>query len=120
MDLPASAGSPRGVTSTRPMELPLMSFSPATGRARSQAVRTGEGLPEPWRDAHADVLASLPPYGERGGPPVPARPERRRARALTLTLALAVLAVGGTAAALTLLLHHASAPQASTPQRGGA
>jgi len=115
------AGSPRGVTSTRPMELPLMSFSPAAGPASSQAVRTAEGLPEPWRDAHADVLASLPPYGERGGPPVPARPGRRRARSLTLTLALVVLAIGGTAGAFTLLQHHASAPQASTsPQRGGA
>jgi hypothetical protein len=114
-------GSPRGVTSTRPMELPLMSFSPAAGPARSQAVRTAEGLPEPWRDAHADVLASLPPYGERGGPPVPARPGRRRARSLTLTLALVVLAIGGTAGAFTLLQHHASAPQASTsPPRGGA
>src|SRR6476620_11570523 len=88
MGLAEPAGSPRGVTSTRPMELPLMSFSPATGPARSQAVQTAEGLPEPWRDAHADVLASLPPYGERGGPPVPARPGRRRARSLTLTLAL--------------------------------
>ena len=28
------------------------------------------GLPEPWRYAHADVLASLPPYGERGKPAV--------------------------------------------------
>ena len=121
MDLAEPVGSPRGVTSTRPMELPLMSFSPATGPARSQAVQTAEGLPEPWRDAHADVLASLPPYGERGGPPVPARPGRRRARSLTLTLALVVLAIGGTAGAFTLLQHHASAPQASTsPQRGGA
>jgi hypothetical protein len=120
-DLAEPVGSPRGVTSTRPMELPLMSFSPATGPARSQAVRTAEGLPEPWRNAHADVLASLPPYGERGGPPVPARPGRRRARSLTLTLALVVLAIGGTAGAFTLLQHHASAPQASTsPQRGGA
>jgi hypothetical protein len=120
-DLAEPVGSPRGVTSTRPMELPLMSFSPATGPATSQAVRTAEGLPEPWRNAHADVLASLPPYGERGGPPVPARPGRRRARSLTLTLALVVLAIGGTAGAFTLLQHHASAPQASTsPQRGGA
>jgi len=119
MDLPASAGSPRGVTSTRPMELPLMSISLATGPASSQAVRTAEGLPEPWRDAHADVLASLPPYGERGGLPASARPGRRRAR--SLTLALVVLVIGGTAGALTLLRHHASAPQASTsPQRGGA
>jgi hypothetical protein len=121
MDLPASAGSPRGVTSTRPMELPLMSISLATGPASSQAVRTAEGLPEPWRDAHADVLASLPPYGERGGLPASARPGRRRARSLTLTLALVVLVIGGTAGAFTLLRHHASAPQASTsPQRGGA
>jgi hypothetical protein len=78
-------------------------------------------MPEPWRYAHADVLASLPPYGERGGSPVPARPGRRRGRSLALTLALVVLAVGGTAGALTLLRHHASAPQASAPpQRGGA
>src|SRR5205823_12150970 len=121
MEMPAPVGSPRGVTSTRPMELPLLSFSPAGGPARSQPVRAAEALPEPWRDAHADVLASLPPYGERGGPPVPARPGRRRARSLTLTLALVVLAIGGTAGAFTLLQHHASAPQASTsPQRGGA
>jgi hypothetical protein len=121
MDLSAPVGSPRGVTSTRPMDLPLLSFSPARDPARSQPLRMVGSLPEPWRDAHADVLASLPPYGERGSPPVPARPGRRRARALTLTLALVVLAVAGTAGALTLLRHHASAPQASTPpQRGGA
>ncbi len=120
MDLSAPAGSPRGVTSTRPMDLPLLSLSPARGPAWPQPVRTAEGLPEPWRDAHADVLASLPPYGERGSLPGPARPRRRRVRALTLTLALAVLAVGGTAGALALLQHHASAPQAGTPQRGNA
>jgi len=121
MDMPAPVGSPHGVTSTRPMDLPLLSLSPAGGPASSQPVRAAEGLPEPWRYAHADVLASLPPYGERGSPPGPARPGRRRARSLTLTLALVVLAVGGTAGALTLLRHHASAPQASAPpQRGGA
>jgi hypothetical protein len=121
MDLSEPVGSARGVTSTRPMDLPLLPFSPARGPATAQPVRTAEGLPEPWRDAHADVLASLPPYGERGTPPVPARPGRRRGRTLALTLALVVLVVGGTAGALTLLRHHASAPQASTPsQRGGA
>jgi hypothetical protein len=121
MDPSAPVGLPRGVTSTRPMDLPLLSFSPASSPARSQPVRTEEGLPEPWRDAHADVLASLPPYGERGGPPVPPRPERRRDRTLALTLALAVLAAVGTVGALTLLRHPASTPQASTtPQRGGA
>jgi hypothetical protein len=120
MDLPAQAGPPRGVTSTRPMDLSLLSFSPAGGPARSQPVRTAEGLPEPWRDAHADVLASLPPYGERGSHSAPARPGRRRARSLALTLTLVVLAVGGTAGALTLLRHHASAPQASTSPRAGA
>jgi hypothetical protein len=120
-DQPAPAGSPRGVTSTRPMDLPLLAFSPAPGPAGSQPVRAAERLPEPWRDAHADVLASLPAYGQHGSPPLPARPRRLRARALTLTLALAVLAVGGTAGALTLLQHHASAPQAGTaPRRGGA
>ncbi len=113
---------PRSVTSTRPMDLPLSSFSPARGPAGPQPVQTAGGLPEPWRYAHADVLASLPPYGERDSPPVPAEPgRRRRTRALTLTLALVVLAVGGTAAALTLLRHHASAPQAGTPpQRSSA
>ncbi|HXZ74880.1 MAG TPA: hypothetical protein VEH31_28995, partial [Streptosporangiaceae bacterium] len=121
MDLSEPVGAPRGVTSTRPMDLPLSSFSPARGPARSQPAQTAEGLPEPWRNAQADVLASLPPYGERGGPPARARPGRRRARALSLTLALVVLAVGGTAGALTLLRHHAAAPQASTPpQRSGA
>ena len=107
-------------SSTRPMDLPLLSLSPAGGPARSQPVRAAGGLPEPWRYAHADVLASLPPYGERGSPPMPARPGRRRGRSLALTLALVVLAVGGTAGALTLLRHHASTPQASTPPRGGA
>jgi hypothetical protein len=120
MDRPAPVGSPRGVTSTRPMDLPPLSFSPGDGPARSQPVRATGGLPEPWRYAHADVLASLPPYGERGSPPMPARPGRRRGRSLALTLALVVLAVGGTAGALTLLRHHASTPQASTPPRGGA
>jgi hypothetical protein len=121
MELSPSSAAPRGVTSTRPMDLPLLSFSPAGGPARSQPAQASEGLPEPWRDAHADVLASLPPYGERGSPPVRARPGRRRGRSLALTLALVVLAVGGTAGALTLLQHHASAPQASTPPlRGGA
>ena len=121
MDLSVPVGSPRGVTSTRPMDLPLLSFSPAGGAARSQSARAAGGLPQQWRDAHADVLASLPPYGERGRPPVPARPGRRRGRSLALTLALVVLAVGGTAGALTLLRHHASTPQASAPpQRGGA
>jgi hypothetical protein len=121
MDLSVPIGSPRGVTSTRPMDLPLSSFSPAPGPARPQPVQTAGGLPEPWRYAHADVLASLPPYGERGSLPVPARPGRGRARSLALTLALVVLAVGGTVGALTLLRHHASAPQASAPpQRGGA
>jgi hypothetical protein len=121
MDRPAPVGSPRGVTSTRPMDLPPLSFSPGDGPARSQPVRATGGLPEPWRYAHADVLASLPPYGERGSPPVPARPGRPRAGALMLALALVVLAIGGTAGAFTLLQHHASAPQASTsPQRGGA
>ena len=121
MDLSVPVGSPRGVTSTRPMDLPLLSFSPAGGAARSQSARAAGGLPQQWRDAHADVLASLPPYGERGSPPVPARPGRRRGRSLALTLALVVLAVGGTAGALTLLRHHASTPQASAPpQRGGA
>jgi hypothetical protein len=116
MDLPVPVGSPRGVTSTRPMDLPLLSFSPAG----SQPARAAEGMPEPWRNAHADVLASLPPYGERGSPPASARPGRR-GRSLALTLALVVLAIGGTAGAFTLLQHHASAPQASTPpQRGGA
>jgi hypothetical protein len=121
MDLPASVGSPRGVTSTRPMDLPLMSFSPADGPARSQPVRAADGLPEPWRNAHPDVLASLPPYGYRAGSLlVTGRPGRRRARSLTLTMALVVLAIGVTAGAFTLLRHHASAPQASTsPQRGG-
>jgi hypothetical protein len=116
------AGAPRGVTSTRPMDLPPSSFSPARGPAGSQPAQTADALPEPWRDAQADVLASLPPYGERGSPPpVPARPGRRRARALPLTLALVVLAAVGTAGALTLLRHHASAPQAGTPpQRSGA
>jgi len=110
MDLSESAGAPRGVTSTRPMDLPPSSF------------RQAGALPEPWRNAQADVLASLPPYGEWGGPPsAAARPGRRRARALSLTLALVVLAVGGTAGALTLLRHHASAPQASTsPPPSGA
>jgi hypothetical protein len=107
--------------STRPMDLPLLSFSPGHSPARSQPVRATGGLPEPWRYAHADVLASLPPYGERGSPPVPARPGRPRARALMLALALVALAVGGTAGALTLLRHHASAPRASAPpQRDGA
>jgi hypothetical protein len=126
-----AAGDPSPVTgddvddgnapSTRPMDLPLSSFSPARGPARSQPAQTAEGLPEPWRNAQADVLASLPPYGERGSPPMPRRPGHRRARALALTLALVVLAVGGTAGALTLLRHHAAAPQASTPpQRSGA
>ena len=107
-------------SSTPPMDLPLLAFSPAPEPDGSQPVGAAERLPEPWRDAHADVLASLPPYGERGSPPLPGRP-RRRARALTLTLALLVLAVAGTAGALTLLRHHASAPQAGTaPQRDGA
>jgi hypothetical protein len=118
MDRPAPAGSPRGVTSTRPMELPMLTLSPARGPAGSQPVRAAEGLPEPWRDAHADVLASLPAYGERGRSP--ARQGRRRGRTLALTLALAVLAVAGTVGALTLLGHHASAPQARTPPRAGA
>ena len=120
MDLSEPVGSPRGVTSTRPMDLPLLSSSPARGPAMAQPA-SAEGLPEPWRDAHADVLASLPPYGERGSPPVGARPGRRRGRTLALTLALVVLAAGGTAGALTLLRHQASAPQAGTqPQPGGA
>jgi hypothetical protein len=110
MELSSSLGAPRGVTGARPVDLPLPSFKQA------------DALPEPWRNAQADVLASLPPYGERGSPPpVPARPGRRRARALSLTLALVVLVACGTAGALTLLRHHASAPQASTPpQRSGA
>jgi hypothetical protein len=121
MELSSSSAAPRGVTSTRPMDLPLSSFSPARGPARSQPAQTAEGLPQPWRNAQADVLASLPPYGERGSPPMSARTGHRRARALALTLALVVLAVGGTAGALTLLRHHAAAPQASTsPQRSGA
>jgi hypothetical protein len=122
MDLSEPAGAPRGVTSTRPMDLPLSSFSPAHGPAGSQSAQTAHAMPEPWRNAQADVLASLPPYGERGSPPpVPARPGGRRARALSLTLALVVLAAVGTAGTLTLLRHHASAPQASTPpQRSGA
>ncbi|HYA52139.1 MAG TPA: hypothetical protein VEG33_13300 [Streptosporangiaceae bacterium] len=122
MELSSSLGAPRGVTSTRPMDLPLSAFSPARGPAGPGPAQAAEALPEPWRNAQADVLASLPPYGERGGPPsAAARPGRRRARTLSLTLALAVLAVGGTAGALTLLGHHASAPQASPPpQPGGA
>jgi hypothetical protein len=121
MELSSSLGAPRGVTSTRPMDLPLSSFSPPCGPAGSGPVQAADPLPQPWRNAQADVLASLPPYGERGGPPpVPARPGRR-ARALSLTLALVVLAAVGTAGALTLLRHHASAPQASAPpQRSGA
>jgi hypothetical protein len=85
-------------------------------------VEARPGVPEPWHDAHADVLASLPPYEPGvGGPPPPARPRRRRARLLTMVLALVVLAAGGTAAALTLLPDHSSAPQAGTPSphRGG-
>jgi len=31
------------------------------GPAKSQPVRVTEGPPEPWRYAHAEVLASLPP-----------------------------------------------------------
>ena len=114
------AGPPRSVTSTRPMDLPLSSFSPARGPATLQPVQTAGGLPEPWRYAHADVLASLPPYGESDSAPVPGRLGRRRARTLALALTLVVLAVGGTAAALTLLRHHAAAPPASAPPPGGA
>ncbi len=89
-----------GVTSTKPMNLgPRLVF------------------PEPWRDAHAVVLASLPPYTPDTASPPSARP--RRIRMLTIVLALAVLAVGGTVSAITLLHHHSSAPQASAPPPHG-
>ncbi|MGN6176158.1 MAG: hypothetical protein ACTHPS_24895 [Streptosporangiaceae bacterium] len=67
------------------------------------------GLPEPWRDARADV------------PPEPA-PERRRRRGrmLVLVLALIVLAAGGTAGAIALRRHQPTAPQAGPPRGGSA
>jgi hypothetical protein len=79
------------------------------------------GVPEPWRDARADVLAGLPPYGH--GPavePPPERPGHRRARMLTMVLVLVVLAAGGTAGAVALLRHQPTAPQAGTPPAQGA
>jgi uncharacterized membrane protein len=78
------------------------------------------GLAEPWRDARADVLAGLPPYGDRRPPePAPER-RRRRGRMLMLVLALVVLAAGGTTGAIALLRHQTTAPQAGTPRGGPA
>ncbi len=77
------------------------------------------GLPEPWRDARADVLAGLPPYRDRP-PPEPPPERRRRGRMLVLVLALVVLAAGGTAGAIALLRHQPTAPQAGTPRGGPA
>lgn len=74
------------------------------------------GLPEPWRDARADVLAGLPPYGHG---PVPEPPRRRRGRTLAMVLVLVVLAAGGTAGAIALLRHQSTAPQAGTPPANG-
>ena len=78
------------------------------------------GLPEPWRDARADVLAGLPPYGDRRPPEPPPERRRRRGRVLMLVLALVVLAAGGTAGAIALLRHQTTAPQAGTPRGGPA
>jgi hypothetical protein len=77
------------------------------------------GLPEPWRDARADVLAGLPPYRDRP-PPEPPPERRRRGRMLVLVLALVVLAAGGTAGAIALLRHQPTAPPAGTPRGGPA
>ena len=78
------------------------------------------GLAEPWRDARADVLAGLPPYGDRRPPEPPPERRRRRGRVLMLVLALVVLAAGGTAGAIALLRHQPTAPQAGTPRGGPA
>jgi hypothetical protein len=94
--------------------------SPAGAAATDPGNPAGRpGLPEAWRDARADVLADLPPYGDRR-PPNPPPERRRRGRVLMLVLTLVVLAAGGTAGAIALLGHQPTAPQAGTPRGGSA
>jgi hypothetical protein len=118
---PASGNGSSG-PSTRPMDAaPLVGLAADTGGVTStKPMNLGPRLvfPEPWRDAHADVLASLPPYLHQAASLPPASP--RRGRTLMIALALVVLAGGGTAAALTLLGHHSPVPQAAlAPQASG-
>ena len=82
---------------------------PAGVRAAGQE---NPGSPEPWRDARADVLASLPAHGDETPPPPP--PARRRGRMLAMVLALVVL-VAITAGAVALIRHQSTAPQVSAP-----
>jgi hypothetical protein len=70
------------------------------------------GSPEPWRDARADVLASLPAHGDETATQPP--PARRRPRTLAIVLALVVLG-GITAGAVALIRHQSAAPQVSAP-----
>ena len=98
--------SPAGAGSTEPPPTPASSpGAPATHQE-------DPGSPEPWRDARADVLASLPAYGDETALPPP--PARRRRRTLAMLLALVVLGAL-TAGAVALIRHQSAAPQVSAP-----
>jgi hypothetical protein len=98
---------------------PAAASALAAGTAWTAQPSDQPHLAEPWRDAHADVLASLPPYRDSDPPPATPPPRRlerqgrRGRRAAVSVLALAVLAAAIATGALTL--HHRRAVTAAQP-----